>query len=108
MSALRLVDGYRHGEQTYCPPGHDAAHQYHSQILGRTLEDCAYEIDSSGDHDGLSPTKAVHGEATPSICQYEQSVHLVDGSVPYINEPKKAPPENVALTAPIMGDDFFV
>ena len=27
---------------------------------------------------------------------------------PYINEPKKAPPENVALTAPMMGDDFVV
>lgn len=35
-------------------------------------------------------------------------MHLADGSVPYINEPKKAPPENVALTAPIMGDDLVV
>lgn len=70
MSALRLVDGHRHGEQTYCPTRHDSANQDHSQILSSTLKNCAYEIDSGGDHDGLSPTEAVHGEPTPSKCQY--------------------------------------
>ena len=70
MSALSLVDGYRHGEQTYGPSRHDSANQYHSKILGSTLKDCAYEIDSGGDHDGFSPTKTIHGETTPAICQY--------------------------------------
>lgn len=106
MSALGLVDGHRHGEQTYCPSRHDSTNQYHSKILCRTLEDCAYEIDSGGDHDGLSPTKAVHGEPTPSLVSTSCVSPRRRG--PYINEPKKAPPEKVALTAPIIGDDFFV
>ena len=53
----------------------------------------------------LRPTLSIVNPPLPLISTVVVCLHNI---VTYISEPKNAPPENVALMAPIIGDVFFV
>lgn len=105
MCAFRLVNWDGHGHQSNSPTCQNTSNKYHGKISGSGLQYSAYKIDRSSDHDSLSTTKTIHCETSP-IHMLENSAKVIRSS--YINDPNTAPPENVALMAPIVADVFVV
>lgn len=70
------------------------------------MKDCTDKIDHTTDENCFSTTDGVHCKTSPATCQLSESVPPILKA--YINEPNTAPPENVALIAPMIGDVLLV
>lgn len=74
-------------------------------MLSCALQNSANQIYHRSDQDGLPATKTIHRETSPAC---SQPLLPTLTQLTYMREPNTAPPENVALIAPMMFDSGLV
>ena len=107
MRAFRLVDWDRHGHQTDGPATDDASNKKHGQVHSGTLQDTAHCCDQCSDLDcslAAEPVLQVEQQVVRNVLAGALKSFFRTMVKPPINEPNTAPPENVELIAPIIGE----